>query len=78
MLKQCPCGKTPESLSIVDNGQGSKWASIYPSCCGEWSIEFRTNYELLHSKDCMDLAVNAWNEAPRAFNNEVRDEMAAD
>lgn len=69
MLNQCPCGKTPESLSIVDNGQGGKWASICPSCCGEWSIEFRTSYKPFQSEECMELAVNAWNAAPRANNN---------
>ena len=64
-LKQCPCGKTPDDLGVVDAGQGSKWAYAVPSCCGEWTIEFRTDYNYLHSGECMELAIKAWNEAPR-------------
>lgn len=63
-LKPCPCGCIPAELNIVQNGQGVKWASIYPSCCGEWSIEFRTQYKALDSEECMVLATKAWNKAP--------------
>lgn len=64
-IKQCPCGKIPASLGITDACQGGKWAYAVPDCCGEWTIEFRTSYLDLHSEECMDLAIEAWNEAPR-------------
>jgi hypothetical protein len=63
-LKPCPCGKTPTSLSISDNG--SKWAYVSGNCCGEWSIEFRTQYNLIETDECMSLAIAAWNEADRS------------
>jgi hypothetical protein len=62
----CPCGVTPNKLHIVDNGQGGKWANCSGDCCGEWTIEFRTNYEKLNTAACYELAVRAWNEAPRS------------
>ena len=65
-LLSCPCGETPTAIGICDNGQGGKWASATGNCCGEWSIEFRTQYDALDSAECMKLAVSAWNEAPRA------------
>lgn len=65
-LKPCPCGKIPEALIIVENGQGAKWAVASGDCCGEWMIEFRTHYNKFGSKECRDLANAAWNEAPRA------------
>ena len=65
-LKRCPCGKVPEELCISDAGQGSKWAYVTGFCCGEWNIEFRTGYFDFASPECMDLAIQAWNEAPRA------------
>ncbi len=64
-LKPCPCGQTPTRLGIVDNGQGGKWAAICTDCCGEWSIEFHTDYKPLDSPECMALAVEVWNSAPR-------------
>jgi len=64
-LKRCPCGKTPEKLSITDAGQGGKWAWVSGYCCREWSIEFRTSYTALDSKVCMSHAIQAWNETPR-------------
>ncbi len=67
VIKPCPCGKTPESLHSVDNGQGMKWAQVSGNCCGEWSIEFRTGYNRLDSRECKDYALEAWNEAPRAL-----------
>jgi hypothetical protein len=67
-LAACPCGKTPQELSITDAGQGGKWANVSGNCCGEWMIEFRTNYENLDSDKCKALAVEAWNAAPRAAN----------
>jgi hypothetical protein len=62
----CPCGATPKSLHICDNGQGGKWANCSGDCCAEWQIEFRTQYNKLSTDDCYALAVEAWNEATRA------------
>ncbi len=49
-LNKCPCGKTPNFLSLAFNGQGSKWAEACGDCCGTWSIEFRTQYFELDEK----------------------------
>lgn len=66
-LKPCPgCGKTPLHLCITDNGQGAKWAEASCEFCAEWSVEFRTAYNSHGSEECMHLAANAWNAAPRA------------
>ena len=65
MLKPCPCGQVPEALTITDNGQGYKWASATGTCCDEWSVEFRTQYNDYTSDACRELAIEAWNEAPR-------------
>lgn len=77
-LRQCPCGQIPPSLEINDCGQGSKWAMATPGCCGEWSIEFRTQYFDFESPECMALAVDAWNEAPRAASHKAALRQAAD
>lgn len=66
-LLACPCGKTPTMLDICYNGQGSKWATASGNCCGEWSVEFRTKYFDFDSNECIELAVEAWNLAPRVF-----------
>ena len=63
-LAPCPCGKAPDSLTIVPSN-GYKHAFAVGDCCGEWHIEFRTNYALLDSPECMALAQEAWNDAPR-------------
>lgn len=65
-LAACPCGKTPTDVYIQDAGQGGKWANVAPNCCDEWMIEFRTNYEGFHTDECKRLAIEAWNNAPRA------------
>ena len=62
-LRQCPCGETPDCISVQDAGQGGKYMLAVPSCCGEWMIEFRTNYEA--GETLRALAEKAWNEAPR-------------
>jgi hypothetical protein len=65
-LKPCPCGKTPESLGLADNG--AKWAYAYGDCCSEWHIEFRTQYHELDTDACMELAIVAWNESSRSVD----------
>ncbi len=67
IIKPCPCGKTPTKLSLSYNGQGTKYAEASGSCCGEWMIEFRTGYHSLNSKECIELAIIAWNKTPRAL-----------
>lgn len=64
-IQPCPCGKTPEKLIITDAGQGGKWAYVSSNCCGEWNIEFRTDYFRLDSVECEELAIKGWNDAPR-------------
>lgn len=65
-LARCPCGKTPTDIDVHDTEQGGKWANAVPDCCGEWIIEFRTDYHDTDSAECKALAVEAWNKAPRA------------
>ena len=64
-LKPCPCGQTPKNLCIVPSADGSKWAYVYGGCCGDWNIEFRTNYNRLDSDECMKIAIEYWNDAER-------------
>lgn len=64
-LKPCPCGKPLTKLFIMDAGQGGKWANTGGDCCGDWIIEFRTDYLALDNPKCMELAIEAWNEAER-------------
>jgi len=68
-LAPCPCGKTPTEIGVYDANQGGKWAFAVPNCCGEWLIEFRSNYEALDSDKCKELAIDAWNIAPRKLND---------
>ena len=70
-LKACPCGKIPKELSITDAGQGSKWAYVMGDCCGDWEIEFRTEYSALDSDECMALAIEGWNAAQRTYPEDV-------
>lgn len=62
-LKRCPCGKTPDHLCV--DGDRSKWAYTYGDCCGEWNIEFRSNHFPSGSIELKELALKAWNGAPR-------------
>jgi len=62
----CPCGQTPKELHSVDNGQGGKWAMVYGDCCGEWHVEYRTEYKDLESPEGKEIARVAWNFTPRA------------
>ena len=69
VLAPCPCGKTPKKLFINDNGcfsQKGKWAEVgADGCCSEWRLNFFHGYTELGSDECMDFAIEAWNEAPR-------------
>ncbi len=60
-LKPCPCGRIPDQVAVERDHDRSKWAYVVPTCCGEWSIEFRTGYK----EDCEQAAIKAWNDAPR-------------
>lgn len=62
-LKQCPCGKVPERLTLVGQGNYQRWR--YLTCpCGDWEMEYRNNYSA--GDDSYELAVQAWNNAARA------------
>lgn len=63
-LKPCACGKIPEDIGVMESGT-SKWAWAYGDCCGEWNVEFRTNYHEVGSEECKKLAVEGWNDASR-------------
>ena len=67
-IKPCPCGQTPTKLCLMDTGQGMKWGIASGNCCNEWNVEFRTGYNPIDSKECYDIAVGYWNDAPRSNN----------
>ena len=67
-LKPCPCGKTPTNLCVIE-GSSCKFAFVTGNCCGEWHVEFRTDYTDLDSDECYGLAVSAWNETVRAHGD---------
>jgi hypothetical protein len=71
-LARCPCGQIPTDLIITNAGQGGKWGNVSGNCCGTWEIEFRTSYFLFDSVKCKHLAIEAWNDAPRATTTEGR------
>lgn len=62
-IRPCCCGATPVQLSITE-GSSSKYAWATCEWCAEWSIEFRTNYSQ-DLAELQQLAVKAWNSAPR-------------
>ncbi|MCK5607388.1 hypothetical protein KAR91_36225 [Candidatus Pacearchaeota archaeon] len=66
VIKPCPCGATPKHLCIAE-GSTCKWAFVSGECCGEWQVEFRTEYRDLASDEVTALALKAWNETPRAL-----------
>lgn len=69
-MKPCPCGKTPNELHVTDAAQGGKWAFASGDCCGEWNIEFRTEYNIIGGEACAELAIIAWNDTPRASDRQ--------
>lgn len=64
-LKPCPYGKTPTKL-YISLTETTKYALVYGDCCTEWMLEFRTYYHKPDSKECMKLAIEKWNDGPRA------------
>lgn len=64
-LKPCPCGKTPDRLLINDENP-QKWSFVCGDCCNEWHVEFRSNYAV--DDDLMYMAIESWNNIPRAVN----------
>ena len=64
-LALCPCGETPKKLYIAES-LTCKWAYVSGGCCGEWNIEFRTNYYKPDTNECMELAIKEWNNAIRS------------
>ena len=65
-IKSCPCGES-EDIGVFHDADGSKWANVTGTCCGMWSVEFRTLYNQPGKDDdaLMVLAIEAWNSAPR-------------
>lgn len=59
----CPCGKIPTGLFIVNINAVEKWKYVAGDCCGAWETEFRAQYK--QDDEMYDLAIEAWNEAPR-------------
>jgi len=68
-LRRCPCGEVPTAIGI-NNYSDAKYMFAVPNCCDEWLIEFRTNYHPADTEECLALAVEAWNNAPRGNWNE--------
>lgn len=64
MIKRCPCGEVPIDLAV---NEGSTRTYAFASCnvCAEWAVEFRTVRHDPHSKESYEVAVQAWNAAPR-------------
>ena len=64
-LAPCPCGQIPEKLCVQEAGQGGKWAMVNGYCCGEWNVEYRTNYAAHGTEENNRLARQAWDSAAR-------------
>lgn len=71
-IRPCFCGATPSQLAITETSLSSKYAWAACEWCGEWSIEFRTNYSQ-DSAELQQLAVKAWNCAPRRALEQLDD-----
>jgi len=65
-LSRCPCGEIPKRLIITDNEYETKWAKVCGNCCGDWIVEFKLDSHHIESNLDMELAIQAWNDAPRA------------
>ena len=62
-LKRCPCGAQPSEVGVVGNAP-AKWMYVSADCCGIWEVEFRSHYKT--GDKLRELAIDAWNRAPRA------------
>lgn len=63
-LKRCPCGEVPKKVYIIESNS-SKYMYVVGECCGEWMVEFSTNYHPADTSECKALAVEEWNNAKR-------------
>ena len=70
-IRPCFCGAAPRQL-MINEGSSSKYAWAACEWCGEWSIEFRTNYSQ-DLAELQQLAVKAWNCAPRRALEQLND-----
>jgi len=67
-LKPCICGANPSHLGVTGAaGHRLKWAVCMCGSCCEWSLEFRADYKT--GDELYALAVEAWNNAPRATDD---------
>lgn len=66
-LKPCPCGEIPESLCTNSGSESAtpKWAYVSGNCCNMWEVEYRTGYADITTDAGMQIAIVAWNAAPR-------------
>jgi len=64
-LKPCPCGEVPESLSFCASEEGPEYGVVAPSCCDEWSINYRVEFFSYDSEQGKAAGTSAWNDAPR-------------
>jgi len=67
-LNRCPCGEIPTELCI--DGDRRKWSYVSGNCCGEWSVEFRSQYYQNNDPELMEYATKAWNSAKRKETDE--------
>jgi hypothetical protein len=64
-LLPCPCGKTPDRLTITAETRTPKYAHCSGDCCGDWLIEFRADYAEPDTNACQSRAAASWNAAAR-------------
>jgi hypothetical protein len=69
-LQPCFCGRIPKRLCISE-GHSCKYSFASGDCCGEWMIEFRTEYRRDDDPKLLELAAKAWNAAPRGEDLQV-------
>jgi hypothetical protein len=64
-IKRCPCGEYPSQV-MVDDGDSVKWNRVSGDCCGDWEIEFRSDYKT--GAALYSAAKDAWNNAKRFYD----------
>lgn len=68
-LAPCPCGETPTKIYLGGKEDEITYrvvfATAWGSCCDKWMVEFTLNDKGMDSPECMELAIKAWNAAPR-------------